>query len=167
MGRFEIRVAIDRPLADVFAVYTDLDTWKGSSVLIDARWVKGKPWAEDSRLLLLTDGKPPATVDQVLIRFEPERKADYISHVSGITIETRVRFRASSTHETEIEVQAEFVGTFSRIVSFAVEPALERSTRQFFEDLKRQCEEKIPPPGLSRPNLGTSDKEAPAPGSSP
>lgn len=163
MGRFEFRVAIDRPLIDVFAVYTDIDNWKGSSFIADVRWVKGKPWVEESRMQIVTDGHIPATVDQVLMRFEPGRRADYISHVSGITIETRVLFRALSNRETEIEVQVEFVGTFSRIVGFAVEPAIERPTRQFFEDLKRLCEQKISASVPPSQPLGDAGKEASSP----
>jgi len=35
----------------------------------------------------------------------------------------------------------EFVGVFSRIAGFAIDKAIERSTRLFFEDLKRACEQ--------------------------
>ncbi len=140
MGRFEIRVVVERPLATVFAVYTDTDKWRWCSYIRDARWVRGQPWVEESRMQIETNGVLGSTVDQVLTHFEPNRRVDYISHFSGITMETRVTFRALSDHETEIYGQIEFVGTVSRIVGFAIEPAIERSTKQFFEDLKRECE---------------------------
>jgi hypothetical protein len=80
-------------------------------------------------------------VDQVLIRFEPYRRADFLSHFSGVTLESKVSFRPLSDDQTEINVQLEFVGVFSRIAGFAIDKAIERSTRLFFEDLKRACEQ--------------------------
>jgi len=87
---------------------------------------------------------PGGTVDQVLMHFEPNRRAEFLSHFGGITLQTRVSFQPLSEHETEISVQMEFVGVFSRIAGFAIDTAIERSTRLFFEDLKRACEQ--PPP---------------------
>jgi hypothetical protein len=74
------------------------------------------------------------------MHFEPNRRVDFISHFGGITLQTGVTFQAPSEIETEIRVQLEFVGVFSRIAGFAVETAIERSTRLFFEDLKQACE---------------------------
>ena len=93
----------------------------------------------ESRLQIEIDG-PVRTVDQALMHFEPNRRVDFISHFGGITLQTGVTFQALSENETEIQVQLEFVGVFSRIAGFAVETAIERSTRLFFEDLKQACE---------------------------
>jgi hypothetical protein len=86
------------------------------------------------------DDKVGGSVEQVLMHFEPNRRAEFLSHFAGITLQTRVTFQAVSGSVTEFKVQAEFVGVFSRIAGFAVETAIERSTRQFFEDLKQACE---------------------------
>jgi hypothetical protein len=139
----EIRVAINRPLAAAFAVYTQADTWRWCSYFRSCRWVRGRPWEEESRLHIELDG-PVRTVDQVLMHFEPYRRADFISHFGGITLETKVSFRALSNDETEIKVEMEFIGVFSRIAGFAIDAAIERSTRLFFEDLKRACEQAAP-----------------------
>jgi hypothetical protein len=80
------------------------------------------------------------TVDQVLMHFEPSRRVYFLSHFGGITLETKVTFQAFSDFETEIRVQLEFVGVFSRVAGVAIESAIAQSTRQFFEDLKRACE---------------------------
>jgi hypothetical protein len=140
MRSFEIRVTIDRPLATVFTVYTQPDTWAWCSYLRTVRWVRGRPWEEESRLQIEVDG-PGGTIDQVLIRFEPYRRVDFLSHFSGVTLESRINFRPLSDDQTEINVQLEFVGVFSRIAGFAIDKAIERSTRLFFEDLKRTCEQ--------------------------
>jgi uncharacterized membrane protein len=140
MRSFEIRVTIARPLATVFAVYTQPDTWRWCSYLRTVRWVRGRPWEEESRLHIEFDG-PGGSVDQVLIRFEPDRRADFLSHFSGVTLESKVSFRPLPDDQTEINVQLEFVGVFSRIAGFAIDKAIERSTRLFFEDLKRACEQ--------------------------
>ena len=154
MGRFQILVTVDRPLAAVFAVYTDTDKWRWCSYILDARWVRGEPWVEESRIRIHTDGAIGSTVDQVLTAYEPNRRVDYISHFSGITLETRVTFRPLSDQQTEIRGEMEFVGTLSRIVGFAIEPAIERSTLQFFEDLKRECERGEPAEDLLRTVTG-------------
>jgi hypothetical protein len=143
MRSFEIRVTIDRPLAIVFAVYTQPDTWAWCSYLRAVRWVRGKPWEEESRLQIEVDG-PGGTIDQVLIRFEPYRRVDFLSHFSGVTLESRINFRLLSNDRTEIIVQLEFVGVFSRIAGFAIDKAIERSSRLFFDDLKRASEQ-MPP----------------------
>jgi hypothetical protein len=139
MRSIEIRVTVDRPLATVFTVYTQPDTWRWCSYLRAVRWVRGRPWEEESRLQVEVDG-PGGSVDQVLMRFESYRRADFLSHFGGVTLESRVSFRPLSDDATEISVQLEFVGVFSRIAGFAIDTAIERSTRLFFEDLKRECE---------------------------
>jgi hypothetical protein len=144
MGSFEVRVSILRPLATVFAVYTDPDTFHWCSYLRSVRWVRGKPWEEESRLEIETDDAIRVVVDQVLTGFEARSRVDFISHFSGITLITRMTFRAVSDQETEINGKMEFVGTFSRIAGFAVESTIERRTRQCFDDLKRECEKSIP-----------------------
>lgn len=143
MPSSEVRVSISRPLAEVFAVYTQPDTWRWCSYLRAVRWVRGDPWKEESRLQIKIDG-PASTIDQVLMRFEPNRRVEFLSHFGGITLQTRVAFLALSEKETEVQVQLEFVGVFSRIAGFAVDTAIERSTRLFFEDLKRACEQAPP-----------------------
>jgi len=140
MRSFEIRVAINRPVAAVFAVYTQADTWRWCSYIRDARWVRGRPWEAESRMRIETDSTFGGTVDQVLMHLEPNRRAEFLSHSGGITLQTRVTFRALSENETEIKLQLEFVGVFSRIAGFAVETTIERRSRQFFDDLKRACE---------------------------
>ncbi len=143
MRSFEIRVVVNRPLAAVFAVYTQPDTWRWCSYLRNVRWVQGRPWEEESRLQIEIDG-PVRTVDQVLKRFEPNSRVDFLSHFGGVTLQTEVYFRPLSENETEIRVQLEFVGVFSRIAGFAIETAIQRSTQLFFDDLKQACE-RTPP----------------------
>jgi Polyketide cyclase / dehydrase and lipid transport len=154
MGVLETRIAIDRPLTAVFAVYIQPDTFRWCSYIRSARWECGKPWEEESRLLVEIDQPMAGTVDQVLTRYEPQSRVDFISHFGGITLITRVRFRAVSDRETEITAHQEFVGTFSRVAGFAVGPAIEGSSRQFFADLKKECERVIPKVATRAANLG-------------
>jgi hypothetical protein len=144
MGLLQFRVTIDRPLAAVFAVYTQPNTWEWCSYIRSTRWDRCDPWKEESRLLIELDQPFPGVVDQVLTRFEPDSRADFISHFSGVTMMTRVSFRSISESQTEISVSLEFVGTFSRVAGFAIEPAIEENTRRFFDDLRRECEKTIP-----------------------
>jgi ribosome-associated toxin RatA of RatAB toxin-antitoxin module len=74
------------------------------------------------------------------MHFEPNRRVEFLSHGGGITLQTRVTFQALTENKTEIKLQLEFVGVFSRIAGFAVEPTIERRSRQFFENLKQACE---------------------------
>jgi hypothetical protein len=134
---------VNRPLTAVFAVYTQPDTWGWCSYIRRVRWVRGRPWEEESRLQIEIDG-PVRTVDQVLMHFQPNRQVEFISHFGGVTLQTRVIFQVLSERETEIQVQLEFVGVFSRIAGFAIDTAIQESTRKFFEDLKRACEQ-MPP----------------------
>jgi putative ubiquitin-RnfH superfamily antitoxin RatB of RatAB toxin-antitoxin module len=145
MGSSQIRVTVNRPLANVFAIYSQPDTWSWCSYIRSARWVRGRPWEEESRLHLEIDDR--TEVDQVLMHFEPRERVEFISHFAGVTLETRVTFRAASENETEIDVQLEFVGVFSRIAGFAIDKAIQKSTLKFFEDLKLECERR--PRGLA------------------
>jgi hypothetical protein len=143
MSSSEIRVVVNRPVTAVFAVYTQPDTWGWCSYIRRVRWVRGRPWEEESRLQIEIDG-PVRTVDQVLMHFQPNRQVEFISHFGGVTLQTRLTFQALSERETEIQAQLEFVGVLSRIAGFAIDTAIQESTRKFFEDLKRACEQ-IPP----------------------
>ena len=140
MRSFEFRIAIRRPVAAVFAVYTQPDTWRFCSYIRDTRWVVGQAWEVESRLRIETENTVGGTIDQVLMHFEPNRRADFLSHFAGITLQTRATFYALSERETEVRVQGEFVGVFSRIAAFAIENVIEQGSREFFEDLKHACE---------------------------
>jgi len=140
MRSFEFRVEINRPLAAVFAVYTQPDTWRWCSFIRNIRWTRGNPWEAESRMRIETDNPAGETLDQVVMHFEPNRRVEFLSHGGGITLQTRVTFQALSENRTEIKLQLEFVGVFSRIAGFAIEPAIERGSRQFFEDLNQACE---------------------------
>jgi hypothetical protein len=143
MGSFGVRLLILRPLAAVFAVYTQPEPWQWCSYMRNARWVRGSPWEEESRMAYETEHPVRAEIDQVITRFEPLSRIDFISHFSGVTLISRIRFRAVSDKETEISGQLEFVGTFSRIAGFAIGPVIEQRTREFLADLKRECEKEI------------------------
>jgi hypothetical protein len=140
MASFQVRVSILCPLATVFAIYTQPDPWSWCSYLHNVRWVVGRPWEVDSRMAMEIDDPVEIAIDQVLTRFEPLSRVDFISHFSGVTLIARMTFRAVSEVETEISGHVEFVGTFSRVTGFAIAPALEQSTRQFLDELKRECE---------------------------
>jgi hypothetical protein len=164
MGYFEIRVTVNRPLSTVFSVYTDLEKWTWSSAILKASWVVGRPWEEESRMRLVLDGPVGSTVDQVLTHFEPLREIAYLSHFSGITMETRLSFRSASEHSTELHGRMEFLGTLSRVVGFAVEPAIERGTKQFFDDLKKHCESMpLAEDGSDLPDSIAPDSPCPTP----
>lgn len=156
MGVLETRIVIDRPLAAVFAVYIQPETWKWCSYMRNPRWERGEPWEEESRLLIEIDRPFAGLVDQVLTRFEVQSRVDFISHFAGVTVLSRVRFRALSERETEVSVHVEFVGTFSRIAGFAIAPAIEGTTRRFFADLKQECERVIPQAATRAANPGGS-----------
>jgi hypothetical protein len=140
MQSFEFQVTLNCPLETVFAIYCDIDRWRNRNVFGDIRWVKGKPWEEGSRLRIETRVPIRANVDQVVQRFEANRSVAYISHVLGVTCETYVTFTPVSPDETAINVSMQLVGAVSRALGFALEPAIEKATKGFFSDLRRECE---------------------------
>ena len=78
-------------------------------------------------------------MDQLLLHFEPQRSIAYLSHFLGITLETRLGFRAISDVKTELQVRAEFIGVASRTFGFALGPAIQHGTREFIENLNKEC----------------------------
>lgn len=144
MDRFEVRITIDRPLAAVFAIYTQPDTWRWCSYIRRARWVRGNPWEEESRLRVETNSPISVPVDQVVMHFDPCRRVEYICHFGGITLQSRQDFHAVTDSVAEIHNQSEFIGSFSRVAGFAIGATIEQRTGQFLEDLKRECERVIP-----------------------
>jgi hypothetical protein len=143
MGRSEIRITIGCPLSHVFATYTQPDTFRWANMR-SVRWTQGNPWEVDSRVRIEPEDAYGVIVDQVLLHYEPDRRVDFISHFGGITMQSQVRFRALSDNLTEIESQLEFIGTFSRIASFAVGSAIEYGAKRFYQDLKQECERTAP-----------------------
>jgi hypothetical protein len=139
MGRSEIRFSINRPLKEVFEIYTQRDPWRWSD-LRSVRWTSGEPWQLESRLRIEPNESFGIIVDQVVTHFERYRRVDFISHFGGITMTSQINFRALSDAVAEVYCQLEFIGTFSRIAGFAVGPAIEDGTRRFYEQLKRACE---------------------------
>lgn len=144
MRSFEFQVVANCPLETVFAIYVDTDRWRNRSLFGEIRWVQGEPWKEGSRMRIETRLPIHSNVDQVLQHFEPNRSVAYISHVLGVTCETRVIFTPISVRETAIHVAMQLVGTASRVLGFALEPAIARATKGFFDELKKECDAAAP-----------------------
>lgn len=140
MARTEIRVTINRPLPVVFSVYTRSDAFRWADMRSVA-WTKGKPWQVGSRLRIEIQDVVAVTVDQVLTDFKPDSLVCFISHFGGVTMQSRVQFRALSDNLTEIHTDLEFVGTFSRIAGVPLRANIERGARRVYEALKRECEQ--------------------------
>jgi hypothetical protein len=140
MQSFDFQLVLDCPLAIVFAIYVDIERWCNRNLFGDIRWVQGKPWVPGSRLRIEVRTPIRTSVDQVVQHFEPLESVSYLSHVLGITCETRVTFIPVSPQQTAINVGMHLVGTVSRALGFAIEPAIARSTKGFFEELRKECE---------------------------
>jgi len=140
MESFEFQLVVNCPLETVFAVYVDIDRWRNRNLFGEIRWAQGKPWEPGSRLRIETRHPIRSTIDQVVQQFVANERVTYISHVFGITCETQVSFVAASAEETAINVGMQLVGTVSRALGFAIEPAIEKATKGFFDDLRRECE---------------------------
>jgi hypothetical protein len=140
MQSFEFEVEVHCRLELVFSIYTDLDRWRNRSIFADIRWVKGIPWEEGSRLLVETRVPFHNKVDQVVLHCTANDSVSYLSHVLGITTETRITFRRISEGQTVIWVRMQMVGKVSRALGFAIEPVILKATKRYFEDLRRECE---------------------------
>ena len=155
MGHSEIRVIIARPVAEVFATYAQPDPWRWTG-LSKVRWTEGRPWEVGSRLHFEPDDAHGVVCDQVLTQFKPNSHVSFISHFGGITMQSHVRFRTVSENVTEILSHSEFMGTFSRIAGYPLRAAIGNGAKQFYEDLKRECEG----PGTGRhPQTGMSTEK--------
>jgi len=140
MQSYDFQVVINCPLETVFSIYKDIDRWRNRSVFGDIRWVQGNPWEEGSRLYIETRIPLRSTVDQVIQQFTPNTSVSYLSHVYGITCETRVTFKALSAERTGIAVGMRMIGIVSRSFGFAIEPVIAKTTRSFFEEFRIECE---------------------------
>jgi len=140
MQSFDFQVVLNCPLELAFALYTDIDRWRNRHLFGDIQWAKGDPWKEGSRLRIETTVPLRTTVDQVVQRFAPNENVTYLSHVLGITCETRVTFIRVSDQQTAINVRMELVGRLSRSLGFAIEPLIERTTKRFFDEFRKDCE---------------------------
>lgn len=140
MQSFAFEVGVRCPLDIVFAIYADTEHWKNRSIFGNIRWVKGSPWEEGSRLSIETRVPFRSTVDQVVQHFTANESVSYLSHVLGLTTETWVRFHPDDAGATVIRVRMQIVGKLSRALGFAIEPVILKTTKRFFEDLRRECE---------------------------
>jgi hypothetical protein len=114
MQSFDFQIVLNCPLGTVFSIYVDVDRWRNRNVFGEIRWVHGTPWEEGSRLRIETLKPIRANVDQVVQHFAPKESVSYLSHVFGITCETRVIFTPVSASQTAINVVMNLVGTPSR-----------------------------------------------------
>jgi hypothetical protein len=144
MQSFDFQVVLNCPLETVFSIYSDVDRWRNRNLFGDIRWVQGKPWEEGSRLRIETRIPIRSTIDQVVQHCTPNESVSYLSHVFGMTCETRVIFTAVSAHQTAINIVMHLVGTTSRSLGFALAPAITNATKGFFEELRKECEAAAP-----------------------
>ncbi len=140
MHSLEFQFVLNSPLETVFAVYVDIERWANRNQLGDIRWIQGEPWAKGSRLRIETLTPICISVDQVVQHFEPPHSIVYASQMLGVTCETSVRFTQASKKQTTINVGIELHGMVSRSLGFALDPAITKATKGFFQELQRDCE---------------------------
>ncbi len=140
MQSFDFQIVVNCPLDVVFSIYTDVDRWRNRNVFGEIRWVRGKPWEEGSRLRIETLKPIHANIDQVVQHFAAKESVSYLSHVFGMTCETRVSFTPVADDRTAINVVMNLVGTPSRTLGFALAPAITKATKGFFEEMRKDCE---------------------------
>jgi len=144
MESFDFQLVLDCPLETVFSIYVDTERWRNRNLFGEIRWVQGRPWEEGSRLRIETRTPIRSTVDQVVQHFTPNESVSYLSHVIGITCETRVTFTRTSDRQTAVNVVMQLIGTPSRALGFALAPAITKATKGFFEELRKECEANSP-----------------------
>jgi hypothetical protein len=140
MQSFDFQVVLDCPLEIVFPIYVDIERWCNRNIFGEIRWIQGEPWKEGSRLSIETRSPLRTKVDQVVQHFTPYESVSYLSHVLGITCETRVYFSRVPPSRTAVNVGMQMVGTLSRSLGFAIEPVIAKTTKGFFEELRKECE---------------------------
>jgi hypothetical protein len=140
MQSFDFQVVLNAPLEIVFSIYTDVERWRNRNLFGEIRWVQGEPWREGSRLRIETRFPIRSHVDQVVQHFTVNESVSYLSHVLGITCETRVIFTRATIDQTAINVVMNLVGTPTRSLGFAVAPAITKAMKGFFEELRKECE---------------------------
>src|SRR5213083_175559 len=113
MQYYDFQVVLESPLETVFPIYTDIERWCNRNVFGEIRWAKGEPWTAGSRLQIEIRTPIRTNVDQVVQHFTPNDSVSYISHVLGITCETRVVFVRVSGGKTLINVSMHLLGTLS------------------------------------------------------
>lgn len=140
MKSFEFEVVVGCGLEFVFAIYTDIERWRNRSIFGDIRWAKGNPWEEGSRLNIEVRVPFSGKVDQVIQHFVKNERVGFLSHSLGITTETQILFVRISDGQTVLRVRMQMVGTVSRALGFAIEPVILRTTKQYFDDFRHECE---------------------------
>jgi hypothetical protein len=140
MQSFDFQVALNAPLEMVFSIYTDVERWRNRNLFGEIRWVQGEPWREGSRLRIETRFPVRSHIDQVVQHFTANESVSYLSHVFGITCETRIAFTRIPVDQTAINVVMNLVGTPSRSLGFALAPAITKAMQGFFEELRKECE---------------------------
>ena len=140
MESFDFQIVLKCPLDIAFSIYMDVDRWRNRNLFGDIRWVQGRPWEPGSRLRIETRSPLRTTVDQVVQHFTLNDSVSYLSHVIGITCETRVVFIPVSEQQTALNVLMNLVGTPSRVLGFAIAPAIRKATKGFFDELRKECE---------------------------
>jgi len=140
MQSFDFQVVLNAPLEMVFSIYTDVERWRNRNLFGEIRWVQGEPWREGSRLRIETRFPIRSHVDQVVQHFTANESVSYLSHVFGITCETRIIFTRIPVDQTAMNVVMNLVGTPTRSVGFAVAPTITKAMKDFFEELRKECE---------------------------
>lgn len=140
MQSFDFQIVLNCPLELAFEVYTDIGRWRNRDLFGDIQWVRGTPWEEGSRLRIETLTPFRTTVDQVVQECVSNERVVYLSHVWGMTCETRITFVRVSDQQTAIRVAMQLVGTVTRSLGFAIEPLIEKTTKGFFNEFRKECE---------------------------
>jgi hypothetical protein len=139
MSTLDFNVVVNCPVETVFAIYTDIGRWRDRGIFGEIRWAHGDPWEEGSRLSLRTRILLPTTFEQTLNHFERNHYVGFSSQLYGVTCETRVAFSPVGDDQSAVHVTLIVGGKALRHLGFALEPVMEKATREFFEELKQEC----------------------------
>jgi hypothetical protein len=160
MQSSDFQVVLNCPLETFFPMDSDVDRWCNRNLFGDIRWVQGKPLEEASRLRIETRIPIRSTINQVVRPCTPNENVSYISHVFGMTCETRVILTAVSAHQTSINIVMHLVGTTRDRWDLHCHPPSRTPRRDF----SRNCEKsaKRPPARPGNNSAEGSGRETPA-----
>lgn len=147
--RFEFFLRLSRPRSEVFRILTDGESWRGSRVYGEMRWVQGRPWEVDSVREVETLAPVRARHTQRVAAFEQDRLIEVISHGFGYTNYVQLLFTdAIASGGTEFHVVSDIEGTLPLLFGFVLEDYVARFMEVYLAEVKRLCE---PPSAATSP----------------
>ncbi|MBI2683625.1 MAG: SRPBCC family protein [Acidobacteriales bacterium] len=138
-NHYEYRLEVPGKPAQAFAVLTDWEAWRHSTVWGDIQWIEGEPWQPGSRRRMEALVPFRYSVEQKILHFSAPQTFTAVTHGYGFTNTITFWLQEARQDTTRIEIQLDMAGVTATLFGVAIDQLISRFMEAYVKELRERC----------------------------